>query len=422
MRVYSVIGLLGALIVLGGCGTSRSRPDYSGFENLRPDLRPEQLRLRLDEFAARYSGIVETAADAIIHEAKDPVLQRRALRWKMRAIPACHLAVFRNEPLASLIDTMVLCHQMAQFFTVGAGKDCFGPHQDVAIRTAKQLETEIDAVAETVTKGTAGLTNVQIDVDAWAEENPIQSLNFTRNSPIRLFADQARRAEGVFDAVDSMEDRIQQLSTRLRFYVHHLPRQSRWEAELLVDEIFEVTRLEQGLRNLDSITRSMDKVSTVIEGVPDLVRQERQALLEALEEQRESILESLERQRIDTIRTISEERIATVQAVKEERIAVTADVDALVTRSLDSFNAQRLETVRVLRAERQETIQALREERAALAKDFDGIAARTIEQTAPRLSSLIDHFFWRLVQVIGAALVLSPLVVFFFLRLFRARR
>jgi len=389
---------------------------------LRPDLRPEQLRVRLNEFAARYSGIVETAADEIIREAKQPELQRRALQWKMRAIPACHMAVFRNEPLASLIDTMVLCHQMTQFFTVGAGKDCFGPQQNVAIRTAKELETEIDGVAETVTKGSAGLASLQIEVDTWAEANPIQGLNFTRNSPIRLFADQAQRADGVFDAVDSLEDRVQELSTRLRFYVDHLPKQSRWEAELLVNEIFEVTRLEQGLENLETMSGAVAKVSTVLEGVPELVRQERQALVQALEQQRETILESLERQRIDTIRTISEERIATVRAVHEERVAVTADLDALVTRSLGSINAQRVETVRLLREERRETLQTLHEERAALAKDLDGIAARTVEQTSPRLASLIDHFFWRLVQLAGAALVLSPIVAFFFLRLFRARR
>ena len=57
-----------------------------------------ELRIRLNSFANRFSGVVETSADEITEKCSDPQIQQNALLWKMSAIPPSRKPSFNAIP------------------------------------------------------------------------------------------------------------------------------------------------------------------------------------------------------------------------------------------------------------------------------------------------------------------------------------
>ena len=117
---------------------------HTGLEAELSDIRfnSEELRLRINSFSLKFAGVVETAADEIISNTRDPNIKDNALLWKLNSIPAINEAIFIVEPFAAAIDTWAFCLQMVEFYESGNGKELFGPHQTFAVNTSKILETE----------------------------------------------------------------------------------------------------------------------------------------------------------------------------------------------------------------------------------------------------------------------------------------
>ncbi len=100
-------------LLLYNCQTTDT---HTGLETKLDDVRfsSQELRLRINNFAIRFSGIVESAADEIISNSDDLVIKQNGLLWKLNSIPALDEAVFIIEPFAAAIDTWAFCLQMVQ--------------------------------------------------------------------------------------------------------------------------------------------------------------------------------------------------------------------------------------------------------------------------------------------------------------------
>ena len=206
--------LLSFIILLKNCQTTDLRTELeSKLDNVR--FNSEELRLRINTFALKFSGIVETAADEIISNTDDFSVKQNALLWKLNSIPAMNEAVFIVEPFAAAIDTWAFCLQMVDFFEKGNGMNLFAQSQSIAINTSKILEAEI---RELVYEGLLDSERNFADEYAypWVNENPIHDLSFTRESTLNITAKLiSDRKRNLASSVGEIETTVQDLSMKL---------------------------------------------------------------------------------------------------------------------------------------------------------------------------------------------------------------
>ena len=225
----------------------------------------EELRLQINNFAIRYTGIIEEAADKIISQTNDPQIKQNALLWKINSIPAISEAIFLVEPYAALIDTWAFCLQTIHYFEEGKGKDLFGDYQSIAVTTSYKVENEIRLI---IKKGVVDedLSYAESHMLPWVKENPIENLGFTRQSTINMTAKYiADRDRNLVASVGSMETTLNDLSMRLNIYYDQLPKLATWRAEYLANKVMSDERIDSLNNNFDSITKSIERITLVTE-------------------------------------------------------------------------------------------------------------------------------------------------------------
>ena len=85
-----------------------------------------ELKIRLNNFAIRFRGNIEKAADEIIAKTEDPKVKKNALLWKIYSITTSQNAIYLADPAAAVLDVWTFCIQMRLFFAEGAGSKAFG--------------------------------------------------------------------------------------------------------------------------------------------------------------------------------------------------------------------------------------------------------------------------------------------------------
>ncbi len=332
------------------------------------NVTTEEMRLRVQTFGYHFAGVVEVAADEIGASTDDPAIKRHALIWKTYAIPAAYNAVFQSDPLAAFMDIWVLTVQMLDYFQVGIGKDIFGEQQQMARDAARLLEQEADSVGLSIAIG-GGFARGEGLADTWARDHPIENHLFIRESTTKALATaMASGGRGAVSAIGSIEERVNDISAQFSVLTETMPKQIRWQGELLVDELVGVDQLKRSVARVDTLLASLQVLATIGADAENIIARERNALITALERERSILLSEIDRQRIETLEDAIEFRIAVLDAIEEERVAVLAAVEA-----------ERLAAIEDLRT---------------LSTDF------------------VDHAFWRAIQLL-AGLVLTLGIVGF---------
>jgi hypothetical protein len=170
-------------------------------------------------------------------------------------------------------------------------------------------------------------------------------------------------------------DTVADLSERVTIYAEFLPKQARWQAELLIHETLQDVDFEQVVETTRSLADTLERITTTVESTPELISRERQATTDALEEITRLLIASSNRQRLDTIDELRVERVAVLAALQKERQAV---------------------------------VEALRVERAATMVELGELLDHSVERSFDRADRLMDGIFWRalVLLALGAVAVL----------------
>ncbi len=159
-------------------------------------------------------------------------------------------------------------------------------------------------------------------------------------------------AAGIFD-----------IRERMSIYTDLLPRQARWQAEYLINQKLDDKNIQATFNNLTRITNSIDDITRIVQETPELVTDLQISTLNKLRREREIILLA-----------ITSERIAVLNEIDRQRIKTINDIIAISEKLSDEI----------------------------------------LEKINRRGYDLIDHFFWRLAQLIGIVGLLLVLSVFLF--------
>jgi hypothetical protein len=274
------------------------------------------LRTRVNDLADRLASGLEQTADRISHETGDPSVRRRALAFKVDVIPAVYTAAYRVDPLVAAMDTWGLTFQIREYLETGAGRDAFGAHQPLARAQVRDLVSYADASVQGMAISQKRFETARAKMGSWVTSHPIEHAFSSRSSIAPVLAQWLPEDRGAFVAVGEMTDTVQNLSERLNTYAAQMPRQVRWQAELLVAELADQHDL------------------TILLGAAG------QAAREVVATERRAVLEDVNSQRQQTLDYLTGERRAAVEALRQERIEALTAVEALQGRVVDSAVAR----------------------------------------------------------------------------------
>jgi len=352
------------LALLPGCNRGiREQTDYMT-EVGDVSVSSRDVRARGYEFAIRFTSIVQIAADSIAASTEDPHIRRNSIVWKLGATTAMQQSIFQPDPLASLLDAWTLVIQMREYLETGGGRDMFVELQPIAIHAARKLENQAAAIAGGL-GSPEDIASIQEHVMVWAREHPLTNPAFLREETIPRWKQVDELSKGVA-AVASMEVTIQDMTDRLNAYSVLLPRQARWEVELVLMEYLTTGEMQSFLDNMDQITLAADDVADFTDSIDRLIAKERDVALEA---------------------------------VRSERVAVMDELSTHLAATLQFLHKERLETMAQL----------------------DSLSAHTLAGASPEMRDLVDHFFWRAAQLLAGLVAVCAIGAVIFLRALGSR-
>ncbi|MAI70880.1 MAG: hypothetical protein CMM01_08230 [Rhodopirellula sp.] len=384
-----------------GCQTLQSSDGLLEQESSNAKVSSRQLRIVLDDLVLQYSSQVELAADQIIAENSDPQVRKNALLWKMNSIASCFQAASRRDPLGAYFDIWILNKQSLSLFNNPSDSPLFGESQGIAISATQEIETIMAEVLDLIGDD---LPVNEAFVNAFAQEHPINDLYFKRASITANYTKYIDSIKikgpellGVVGDIDQQLDQIQRLSS---MYAEFLPKQARWNGELMIMETLQSNAVIASLQNMSLAANGVATIADTTQTIPSLIERERNLLNDSISAERVATMEALEKMRSATLNSFQEERIAVMaqieserdmvlNAVQEQRIAATQDLSQLGEQSLVKM---------------------------------DHVIDTKIGDIAKHGSDLIDHGFRRLVQLLVAVAALTLLFVMAFLQIRKHQR
>jgi hypothetical protein len=358
-----------------------------------------ELSARNQSLLGRYSAEIETAADKIFQESPSPVTRRQALLWKADAIPVLQTSLLNTDPVAAVVDTWAFLFQMRTYMEQPAVKQRLGQFQPTVIETIDKMEAEMQQLVQAAAPS-ADLAAGRQKVASWGAAHPIEAGLAGRTSADTELIRAEQSAMGAVAAVRAIEESIGDLTARLDSYNAYLPKQARWQAELMLSDVALDPQMGKAMSNLGTVSNALEKTSGSLEHMPDLVGQTRAAVLADVNGQRLATQAFLREERLETLDALNRERIATIADMRNERLAATAD----------------------LRGERQTVLDALHNEQVEVMKSVETISDKEFNDFDARARGLIDHFFLRALELLLLMFILSSLAVWILLRRLRPRR
>lgn len=386
----SWIVLVAWLLTLVGCQTLQSSDGLLEQKSSNAKVSSRQLRIVLDDLVLQFASQVELAADQIIAESNDPQVCKNALMWKMNGIASCFQAASRRDPLGAYFDIWILNKQSHKLFETPTDAPLFGDSQNIAVSATQQIETIMAEVLDLIGDD---LPVNESFANAFATEHPINDLYFQRASITANYTKYIDSIEikgpellGVVGDIDQQLDQIQRLSS---MYAEFLPKQARWNGELMIMETLQSNAVITSLQNMSLAANKVATIADTTQAIPALIERERNLLHDA----------------------ITEERLATMQAVDQMR-----------SETLSSFQDERIAVMGQVESERETVLQAIQEQRIAATKDLTQIGEQSlfkmdevidakISDIAVHGTDLIDHGFRRLAQLLGVLVTITLLFI-----------
>ncbi|MGW8267179.1 MAG: hypothetical protein ACWGSQ_12495, partial [Longimicrobiales bacterium] len=267
------------------------------------DMSRHRIRVAATNALYGYMSSVELTADSIIGATSDPGVKYNALVWKANAIPAYQQAMFHPDPLISFADGWAMTVQMREYFEVGNGRELFGPQQRFAVSSSRQMETATDEAVR------ANLEPEEHDrlrrfVYDWAARHPLDNPLFLRRSVTEAAAEElgAERLGGA-GAVGSMAEMAQDFQQMALVYAGQIPKQVRWQSELLIASLADSLRFHSFLAAIDDM-EVMVETTRFLREAPSILTAEREAVFREIQEERIQMLREIDRQRMVTLQEI----------------------------------------------------------------------------------------------------------------------
>jgi hypothetical protein len=391
-QLYCLLFVLS--VGLFGCASGTTRKTSSIKSAKTVEASAAELSSRNQSLLALYSSEIEAAADKIISESSSPVVRRQALVWKAEAIPVMQTSLLNTDPVAAVFDTWVFLYQMTEYMGRPASGQALGEFRSVVTETLKNMDVEMERLVLTAAPS-ANIGDLRQKAESWAKAHPVQSSLAGRPS---ADPDMIRRVAqedlGTMASLKALGESLGDFAARLNSYNAYFPKQARWQVELMLGDITRDPQFSAAMSDVATVSNSLAKTSGVMERIPEIVGQVQRAAQAGVDGQRLAVQAFLRNERLESLDALQQERIATLAAMRSERLAATAD----------------------LRGERQIVLDALHNDELEIMDEVNVAIEKGKKDLDTTGRGLIDHFFWRALELVLVTLVLCSLVGWIFIR------
>jgi len=344
-------------------------------------ITASQLREIVLAYTEEFIRTVETTADSIGADSDDALVRRSALAWKAASVHNIREAALVSDPLLGLIDAWLFTVQVRMFLeSPPPGPAVFsGEYAHALLAPVRREEARVRQIAVDVA-GADRVDAFEPRLLEFAAEHPIDPLTLTRTSV--LAADSALlrpMGGGIGSTLAATTWSMREPDDRLTAMDATLGKELRWNMQLLAYDLADLPVVDS---TLNGILPSLERITALTDTIPTLVSGERAAVLEALHLELGTLTAEIDQMRRETLDALSGERVAVLDAVTGERVAVLA----AVTR-----------------------------ERIATLMSVDSMLTRAMDGS----ERLIDHIFWRVLQVGAIAFVVLLVTAVLLLRWLR---
>jgi hypothetical protein len=309
----------------------------------------QEARLLTRDYAAHFASSLTQLTDAAAAAHPDPGIRTLTLRLKLNAVAEITRASTGLSPIASLLDTWAFAVQLQDFIDTGAGSTLLGSAQpDLSVGT-RSLAEEADALGRRVAG--AHYDRYRSFVRAYADRNPLQSVEFVRPSVLYAWTDEEHDSSPLH-IQGTVAQSLSDVSDRLRIYSERVPDIGLWRVQLALDRAgFDDGTYRTAFSNINA---QLERISRLADSSPELAR-------EAIGDFRSSLLASsdrLESAWLQSLKSLHLEREALTADISREREATVADLD--VERARFSADAKAI-TAQVLNTSWRELHSLVRE-------------------------------------------------------------
>jgi hypothetical protein len=320
-------------------------------------ISASELRVQVRSLASRFSGLVEEAGEAALRDETNPHRRRNALLWLTNGIPTIQQALFQPDPVAAMLDAWFLIAQIRDYFE-RHGSSMKPAAYALGVRTLDEMESDLRIIIENSGPDVDFEKGRQLVYDTAADYPIDHSFASRRGSTVFLAQFTAETGGGALRSIGSITESVEDLVARIDLNAEYIPKLARWQAMLfLLDEGFDNTAESiENLQYLEMVAAEVERLSPLVESLPDLMTDERTAVLRALDEylsrtltfvdqqrttlmgddvraEREAVLAAIQAERISVLAAIAEERTIVLEALRGERVATFEDLDALMDKA-----------------------------------------------------------------------------------------
>jgi hypothetical protein len=427
-RVLLVL-LIATATVLSGCGiTNRLFRDRAAEERAAALL---QLQLSVMRFADEYTSRVTERVVAFQQATSVPGERLTTQTWLVSQATSAFTIAAGPNPEINAIDMLVfatLSRMVIEDRWVG---ELYGPRAEGLLAAHRALENRAWNFAPKFLSE-AQIEELRFAIDAWHRENPVMRAvpfvhleDFAFATRVTHSGTAASSSSSIFsflgiDPLSNLDPAVReiaqsrQLAERAVYYGQRAPNLISMEAQRLAFELAMTPESAGLLANVDRIGGAAQTAGNLAGDLPRLLAEERAALIEQLAavlDVRQDQLQAL----VVELRSTLEAGGTTSDSVRE---TITA-LDALLARfdrpatATDRSTARPFDVLEYTEGLRVlgETAQHLQ---VLLAQADGKVPAlnQASERATRQVASLVDHMFWRLVQlilVLVAAVVLGAL-------------
>ena len=410
-----LLALLVFATLLSGCAaTNRLFRDRAAEERAAALL---QIQLSVMRFADEYTAWITERVGVFQQSTDDPVERLAAQSWLVSQATSAFTIAAGPNPELNTIDMLVfatLSRMVIEDRWVG---ELYGPRAEGLLAAHKALESRAWNFAPQLLSE-AQIMELRTGIEAWHRKNPV-----VRAVPFIHFEDFAfatgatptgtTSSGSIFsflgiDPLSNLDPAVRelaqtrQLAERAVYYGQRAPKLISMEAQRLAFELAVTPESAVLLENVDRVGGAAQTASTLAADLPRLLAEERSAAIEQLTgilDERQGQLQAL----VVELRSTLEAGGTTSDSVRETIAALDVllarfDRPASATARSESRPFDVTEYTEALRV-MGETAQQLQ----VLLGQADGkmpALNQASERATGQLVSLVDHVYWRLVQLI----------------------
>ncbi len=452
MRTWAAAAMV-MILLLSGCG-ERTYTFLGAKRTPRKGLMTkEELMEALGNFEESTTAILRETSTRIQQEEPDRKIRQSDLIKNVRLTQAYSTMLAQYDPIVAFLEVWGLTVRLRLYVESGQGSTLYGDHQELVVETMRRIESKIEDIGRNF-MGAEEFSDAQRQILRFAEQHPVQE-SF---SNLVIYATQARPGQpppfaeviaipmapftalrGV-DRTASAIFSVRQSMDRITDVVEQLPESVRWELMLLLMELDDAPVVESLLTSVSTLSESSARFADTAEKLPHDLREQASVLVKEIDEKQanaQATLEKTERaavaieQSLAAAKSTFEQVGLAAQTIKEtarEWESAVGATSGLVT-DVTQWSQGRPEkdpnnttSVKDYQATLQSVNESATELRALLADARDLVESRSLTARIAEVDSLADKLTARVFwRLVQLAAVIFALTLAYRLVLLRFR-